>query len=103
MKIQTFLWQECQDFCEALAGDPELARQEIQKRITKLILTPMETPDGAVLEVSEDVGLFRGAGVMLQSSLEGIAQHYTGFRTPHRSCHFITSRYLTTDRCGATD
>jgi hypothetical protein len=39
MKIQTFLWQECQDFCEALAGDPELARQEIQKRITKLILS----------------------------------------------------------------
>jgi hypothetical protein len=31
MKIQTFLWQECQDFCEALAGDPELARQEISK------------------------------------------------------------------------
>ena len=81
-QIQTFLRQECQDFCEALAGDPELARQEIQKRITKLILTPKQTPDGVVLEVSGDGGLFRGRDVMLQSSMEGIAQHYINASMP---------------------
>lgn len=65
-----------------LAGNPELARQEIQKRITRLILTPKQTPDGVVLEVSGDLGLSRGVDVMLESPLEGIAQHYTGMRVP---------------------
>jgi hypothetical protein len=74
-QIQTFLRQECQDFREVLVGDPEMARQEIQKRITNLILTPKQTPAGVVLEVSGDGGIFRGPDVMLQSSLEGIAQH----------------------------
>jgi hypothetical protein len=60
----------------------ELVRQELQKRIKKLALTPKQMPDRVVLEVSEDVGLFRGPDGMLQSSFEGIAQHYTFFRIP---------------------
>jgi hypothetical protein len=81
-QIRTFLRQESQHFCRILTGDSELARLEIQRRISKLILTPKQTPDGVVLEVSGDSGLFRGGDVMLQSPLEGIAQHYTGFRIP---------------------
>jgi hypothetical protein len=61
------------NFCEALAGDHELTRQELQKRIEKLVMTPKQMPDGVVPEVSEDIGLFRGPDGMLQSSLEGIA------------------------------
>jgi site-specific DNA recombinase len=76
-QIQEFLRQERQNFCEALTGDPEVARREIQKRITNLIVTPKETPDGAVLEVTGDVGLFRG-DVLLGVSLEGISEQYIG-------------------------
>jgi hypothetical protein len=59
-----------------LNDDPETARQEIQGRIKKLVLTPIETPNGAVLEVSGDVELLRTGDVLDESPLEGIAQHY---------------------------
>jgi site-specific DNA recombinase len=95
-QIQTFVRQQCQDFCEVLAGEPEVARQEFQKRITKLVLTPTKTPDGFVLEVSGDGGLFRGEDVMLQSSLEGIAQHYRGVRIPLTSVVLVPSLLLST-------
>ena len=75
-QIREFLRQERQNFSDALAGDPALAKQEFQKRIKKLIITPKETPDGTVLEVTGDVELFRGEDVMLEVSLEGIAEHY---------------------------
>jgi DNA/RNA endonuclease YhcR with UshA esterase domain len=64
-----------------LTGDPELAKQEIQKRIKKLVLTPKQTADGTVLEVTGDVELFKQQeDVMLNNSMEGIAQHYTTAR-----------------------
>lgn len=75
-QIADILQRECQDFCDALTSEPELARQEIQKRITNLILTPKDTPDGPLLEVSGDVALLRTGDVLLQSPMEGIAQHY---------------------------
>ncbi|MCU1284045.1 MAG: recombinase family protein [Acidobacteriales bacterium] len=69
-EIQLFVEQEATDFSEALAGDRLLARQELQKRISKLILTP-STEDGGVFEVSGDVRLFVGAdGGMQSNSLE---------------------------------
>ena len=75
-QIREFLRKESQDFCELLKGDPERARQEIQKRIKKLVMTPKETPNGAVLEVSGDIELLRTGDVLDESPLEGIAQHY---------------------------
>jgi hypothetical protein len=39
------------NFREALAGDPELARQELQKRIKKLVLTPKQMPNRVVLDL----------------------------------------------------
>jgi len=51
----------------------------LQKRISKLVLTPKETPSGSVFEVSGDVSLFQGNNdVMLTNFLEGIAEHYMG-------------------------
>jgi site-specific DNA recombinase len=76
-QIRGFLRKESQDFCELLKCDPERARQEIQKRIKKLVMTPKETPNGAVLEVSGDIELLRTGDVLDESPLEGIAQHYT--------------------------
>jgi site-specific DNA recombinase len=77
-QIAEFLRQECKDFCDALAGDPELARQKIQERIKSLVLTPKDTPEGPVLEVSGDVALLRTGDVLVESPMEGIAQHYIG-------------------------
>lgn len=75
-QIREFLRKECQDFCELLKGDPEIARREIQKRIKKLVLTPKETPNGNVLDVTGDIELLRTGDVMDESPMEGIAQHY---------------------------
>lgn len=56
-QIREFLRRESEDFCDALAGDPELARREIQKRIKNLVITPKNTPEGSVLEIKGDVQL----------------------------------------------
>jgi DNA invertase Pin-like site-specific DNA recombinase len=77
-QIAEFLRQECQNFCDALAGDAEFARREIQKHIRSLVLTPKDTPDGLVLEVSGDVALLRTRDVLVESPMEGIAQQYIG-------------------------
>ena len=81
-QIREFLRQECQDFCDVLAGDPELARQEIQKRIKKLIVTPKDTPDGPVLEVSGDVALLRTGDVLVESPFQRTSEHYIGVSMP---------------------
>ncbi len=75
-QIAEFLRQECRDFCGALAGDAEFARREIQKHIKSLVLTPKDTLDGTVLEVSGDVALLRTGDVLVESPMEGIAEHY---------------------------
>jgi DNA invertase Pin-like site-specific DNA recombinase len=76
-QIREFLVEECKDFSDALAGDPEVARREIQKRIKNLVVTPKETPEGTMLEVTGDVDLFRGGSdVLLGVSLERNSQQY---------------------------
>jgi len=75
-QIREFLRQESKDFCDALTGDPEFARQEIQKRIKKLVLTPKETPEGAVLEVSGDVALLRTGAVLVESPIHRTSEQY---------------------------
>jgi hypothetical protein len=77
-QIREFLRQECKNFCDALTSDPEFARQEIQKRIKKLVLTPKETSEGWVLEVTGDVALLRTSDVLVESPIQGIAEHYIG-------------------------
>jgi site-specific DNA recombinase len=77
-QIREFLQQERQNFCEALAGDPELARREIQKRIKQLIITPKETPDGAVLRSHGRCGTVPWRGCTARSFVGGnsTALHY---------------------------
>jgi len=78
-EIREFLQRKTQEFADILAGDPETARTQLRKRISKLVLTPKETPGGFVFEVTGDVNLFQGNDdVMLTNSLEGIAEHYIG-------------------------
>ena len=95
-EIREFLGKESKDFCQVLMGDPEVAKREIQKRIKKLVLTPKQTPNGTVLEAIGDVGLFQSEGVMVDSLMEEIAQHYTGFRIPLASVVLTPSSPLST-------
>jgi site-specific DNA recombinase len=81
-QIREFLRQECKDFCDALTSDPEFARQEIQKRIKKLVLTPKETPEGWVLEVAGDVALLRTGDVLVESPIHRTSEQYTTTSTP---------------------
>ena len=81
-QIREFLRQESKDFCDALTGDPEFARLEIQKRIKKLVLTPKETPEGAVLEVSGDVALLRTGAVLVESPIQRTSHQYIGVSIP---------------------
>jgi len=76
-QVREFLRKEAEGFCELLKGAPEIARREIQKRIKNLILTPKETPSGAVLEVSGDIELLRTGDVLDESPLDGTVQQYT--------------------------
>jgi len=82
-QIAEFLRQECQDFCDALTSDPGFARQEIQKRIKKLVLTPINSLQGPVLEVSGDVALLRTDDVLVESPIQRFAQHYNDSTTLH--------------------
>jgi site-specific DNA recombinase len=75
-QIREFLRKESEDFCELLKSDPETARQEIQKRIKKLVLTPRETPNGAVLAVSGDIEMLRIGDVIDESPLDGTSEQY---------------------------
>jgi hypothetical protein len=95
-EIQKFVQRECKDFCELLSGDPVRARQEIQKRIKNLILTPKETLDGPVLEVSGDVALLRTGDVLVESPMEGFAQHYADAVIPLSKLILDPSMSLTT-------
>ncbi len=81
-QIREFLRQQSRQFHEILVSDPERAKQELQKHIRKLVLTPKDTPEGRRLEVTGDVALFAGDDVMVNNSLEGIAQHYTSVPLP---------------------
>ncbi len=76
-EIREFVQRKSLEFANILAGDAATAREQLRKRITKLILTPKQTQEGSVFEVTGDVSLFQDAGdVMLTNSLEGIAEHY---------------------------
>ena len=81
-QIREFLQQECKDFCDALTSDPAFARQEIQKRIKKLVLTPKETAEGPILEVSGDLALLRTGDVLVESSIQRDSEQYIGISMP---------------------
>jgi hypothetical protein len=77
-QINGFLKRKSWVFADFLTGDPTRAKQELQKHVTKLVLTRKETPDGNVFEVSGDVSLFVEGkdDVVVTNSWERFAQHY---------------------------
>jgi hypothetical protein len=72
-----FVLQRADNFAALLRADPLIAGRTLRQHITKLVLTPRQTADGPVFEVTGDVNLFAGdPDVMLSKPLEGIAQHH---------------------------
>jgi hypothetical protein len=94
-EVAEFLNQKLQDLRGVLAAEPELAKREMKHRIDKLILTPVETPEGRFYEISGDLRLLGApeSGV-LDGSVHKLAQ-YSNF------CLFPVSLRLPIDRrCG---
>ncbi|NYF79027.1 hypothetical protein [Granulicella arctica] len=61
-ELREFLCQQAAEVSRLLHCDVEIARQTLGKHIEQLVLTPTETPDGPLLEVSGDVELFNVLG-----------------------------------------
>ena len=61
---------------------PLAARQEIQKHIRNLVLTPKETPEGVALEVTGDVALLRTGDVFGRKSDPANSEHYISASMP---------------------
>lgn len=94
--MREFVQRKSQEFANILAGDAAIAREQLRKRITKLVFTPKRTQNGSVFEVTGDVSLFQGNGdVMLSNSLEGIAEHYIQSTIPLKSVILDPSLDLT--------
>jgi len=76
--FQSYVQQKANEFKSVLKGDPAFAKQAISRIMRRLLLTPIETPDGQVFAVSGDIALFVGeSGVLLGSTVERSAKHYT--------------------------
>jgi hypothetical protein len=89
--IRDFLNRKLASLAEVIAGDPLVARAEIDRRIKKLVLTPVEIDGRRAFEVTGDVGLFAPGDVLLGTSLSASAEHYT-LAIPFRHHVMIGSR-----------
>ncbi len=65
-ELREFVARKAGELGEILRADVATARQALAKHIEKLVLTPQETPEGPVLEVSGDVDLFGGEPCVVQ-------------------------------------
>jgi site-specific DNA recombinase len=82
-QIRTFLDRKMTDITAVLAGDPELAKREIQKRVKELILTPFGTDVGRGYEVTGDLSLLSSEeDVMVDSCFQTSGQHYSAWVMP---------------------
>ena len=84
-EIVAFISKNMSELEAILTGDPEQAKREMQKRVGKLILTPVITPEGRFYKVSGDLRLFAEPdSVMLDQSVHKSGQHYNLCTLPIR-------------------
>lgn len=77
-QFRSFVLQKASDLKAVLRRDPKVARDILRKMIRRLVLTPVQTSDGPVLEVAGDIDLFAAdSGVMLGTSVDRNAKQYT--------------------------
>lgn len=56
--MRMFFCERVSELRTLLCGDVDTARKALAKHVEKLVLTPKETPDGPVFEVTGDVEVF---------------------------------------------
>jgi site-specific DNA recombinase len=74
-QIRSFVDAQAHRFAEVLKGDPQTAKEELQKRVSRLDLTPKQTDDGPVYVVTGDVAIFVSEDAMQDKREESIALH----------------------------
>ncbi len=65
-RLQEFIAEKAAGLRSILKSDVAIARRALANHIQRLVLTPKETPEGAMLEVSGDVDLFAGDERVMQ-------------------------------------
>lgn len=76
-EFKAFVTHKAGELQEVLTGDRVMAKHALRQLISRLILTPLHTPDGPALEVTGDVNLFAIDGpVMLSGGGTRYAKHY---------------------------
>ena len=81
-EAEEFLRGKLDTLVEVLLGDPLVTKQELRKRIEKLVLTPEKRDGSDVFVVTGDLKLFAADDAMLGKSLEGIGEHCIDLRVP---------------------
>jgi site-specific DNA recombinase len=77
-EIREFLAEQARHFAELLAGDPIKVKEELLKRVTGLVLTPVITDNARFYQISGDVRLFGNSEDVMQDKRgELLALHYT--------------------------
>jgi hypothetical protein len=77
-EFEVFVHQGANNLKFVLRADPVIAKSAIARSIRRLVLTPVETPEGQVFEVAGDIDLLAtDPGVMLGQSVEHSTRHYT--------------------------
>jgi hypothetical protein len=65
-EVRAILATEVEHFGELLLGAPEKAKEDFQKRIEKIVLTPFHDEHGVAYKVTGDVDLFSAPGYVMQ-------------------------------------
>jgi hypothetical protein len=67
-ELRTFFSERALELRTVLRADVDRAREALAKHIKKLVLTPKDTPQGPVFEVSGDVEVFDGGDGVCNSN-----------------------------------
>ncbi len=82
--IRDFVASKTLDFKAAFDSEPVKAKEILARHINQLVLTPRDTGQGSVYDVSGDVDLFGGDGramSLLADACSGRATKKTGLKT----------------------
>jgi hypothetical protein len=89
--IRDFVSGKAMDFRAAFNSEPAKAKEILARHIDRLILTPKETEDGMVYDVSGDIDLFGGDG----KAMSLVVEAYTGRPSKQRGHRALQREALT--------
>jgi hypothetical protein len=103
--LQRFFCEKALELRTVLRADVDIARQALAKHIEKLVLTPKETPEGPVFEVSCDVEIFDGNHpervrcVAVMVARDGVEPQTPAFSVPSLTQLKTTRKTANYDEC----